>query len=64
MARKEETLIVLKWGENRKNPTQKEVKEKLINADIKEPSLKEVTSSEIQKRNPVTRNEDFLCVAQ
>jgi len=60
MSRKEETPIILKWEENQKDPTQKEAKEKLINDDNKEPNLKEVRSSKRQKRNPVTRNEDFL----
>jgi hypothetical protein len=60
MSGKEETLIILKWEENQNDPTQKEAKVKLINDDNKEPSLKEVRSSKRQKRNPVTRNEDFL----
>jgi hypothetical protein len=59
MARKEETPIILKWEETQENPTQKEAKEQLIN-DNKEPNLKEVRSSKTQKRNPVTRNEDFV----
>jgi hypothetical protein len=46
MARKEETAIILKWEENQKDPTQKEVKEKLINDDNKVLNLKEVRSSE------------------
>jgi hypothetical protein len=39
-ARKEETPIIPKWGENQKDPTPKEAKEKLIDDDIKEPNLK------------------------
>ena len=46
------------------DPTQKEVKEKLINDDIKEPNLKEIRSSQRQKRNPVTRNEDILWITE
>ena len=47
-------------GRNQKDPTQKEAKETLINDYIKEPNLKEIRSSETQKRNPVTRIEDFF----
>jgi len=63
MARKEETPIILKWEENQKDPTLKEAKEKLIN-DNKEPNLKEVRSSKRQKRNPVTRIEDFSWITE
>ena len=63
MARKEETPIILKWKENQKDPTQKEAKEKLIN-DNTEPNLKEVRSSKRQKRNPVTRIEDFSWIKE
>jgi len=64
MARKEETPITFKWEENQKDPTRKEAKEKLINDDNKEPNLKEGRSSKRQKRNPVTRNKDFLWITE
>jgi hypothetical protein len=60
MSRKEEIPIILKWEETQQDPTQKEAKEKLVNDDNKEPNLKEVKSSNRQKQNPVTRDEDFL----
>jgi hypothetical protein len=60
MARKEETPIILKWEENKKDPTQKEAKEKLINNYNKEPNnLKEFRSSKRENRNPVKRTENF-----
>jgi hypothetical protein len=54
----------LKWEENQKDPTQKEVKEKLSNDANKEPNLKEIRSSKRQKRNPATRNGDFLWIKE
>jgi hypothetical protein len=54
----------LKWEENQKDPTQKEAKEKLTNDVNKEPSLKEIRTSKRQKRNPATRNEDFLWIME
>jgi hypothetical protein len=61
--RKEETPIILKWKENQENPTQEEVKGKLIKADKKEQNFLEVRSSKRQKLNPITRNGDFLWTA-
>jgi hypothetical protein len=56
ITRNEETPIILKWKENQKNPTQEE-------DDKQEPNLLEVRSSRRQKRNPTTRNGDFLWTA-
>jgi hypothetical protein len=61
--RKEETPIILKWKENQENPTQEEAKGKLIKNDKKEPNFLEVRASKRQKRNPITRNGDFLWTA-
>jgi hypothetical protein len=64
MSRKEDTPFILKCEENQKDPTQNEAKEKLTNDVNKEPNLKEVRSSKRQKRNPATRNEDFLWITE
>jgi hypothetical protein len=62
MARKEETPFIQKCGENQKDPTEEEAKEKLINDDIKESNLKEFRSSKRQKPNTVTRNENCVWI--
>jgi len=64
MLRKKEIPFIFKWEENQKDPTQKEVKEKLKNYVNKEPNFKVVRTSKRQKRNPAMRNEDCLWVME
>jgi hypothetical protein len=63
MSRKEEIPFILKWEENQNDPAQKEGKEKLTNYITKDHNLKEVRTSNRQKQNPATRNEDFLWIS-
>jgi hypothetical protein len=64
MARKEETTIILKWEENQKDPTRKEVKEKLINDDNKVLNLKEVRSSETKIKSSYQERGFFLWITE
>jgi hypothetical protein len=59
-SRKENAPVTLKWEETKKEPTQKETKEKITTDVIKEPNLQETRSSKRQKRIPATMNDDFL----
>jgi hypothetical protein len=47
-----------------KDPAQKEGKKKLTNDITKDHNLKKVRTSKRQKRNPATRNENFLCITE
>jgi len=64
MSRKEETPFILKWEENQNTLLRKKVRKKLTNDITKDHNLKEVRTSKRQKRNPATRNENFLCITE